>query len=246
MHGQGCVSAVTVTALLWDVGQRSERSSSVVHNNMGLGHVFSSRAGLRRFCLAPLSMRAVWSVGWDSGDRGPRPTTSCCGPQASHLAVQGLGLAAERWGGCWPLCPLTPLGPAGSGSGHTALHRHASIDNWLLLTKSDPPNELFSFSVMLQPFDYDPNEKSKHKFMVQSMFAPTDTSDMEAVVSTERFFLSPWLTVRCGTVGACAPVCRACSEGAGLLGAGVVLCPYGFSKILILTFYVTLQNTILF
>ncbi|KAF0874531.1 VAPB protein, partial [Crocuta crocuta] len=36
-------------------------------------------------------------------------------------------------------------------------------------------------SVMLQPFDYDPNEKSKHKFMVQSMFAPTDTSDMEAV-----------------------------------------------------------------
>jgi hypothetical protein len=37
---------------------------------------------------------------------------------------------------------------------------------------------------MLQPFDYDPNEKSKHKFMVQSMFAPPDTSDMEAVVST--------------------------------------------------------------
>lgn len=36
-------------------------------------------------------------------------------------------------------------------------------------------------SVMLQPFDYDPNEKSKHKFMVQSMFAPPDTSDMEAV-----------------------------------------------------------------
>ena len=43
-------------------------------------------------------------------------------------------------------------------------------------------------SVMLQPFDYDPNEKSKHKFMVQSMFAPIDTSDMEAVVSTECFF----------------------------------------------------------
>lgn len=44
---------------------------------------------------------------------------------------------------------------------------------------------------MLQPFDYDPNEKSKHKFMVQSMFAPTDTSDMEAVVSTECFFFPP-------------------------------------------------------
>uniref|UniRef100_A0A8C5WJK1 VAMP associated protein B and C n=1 Tax=Leptobrachium leishanense TaxID=445787 RepID=A0A8C5WJK1_9ANUR len=36
-------------------------------------------------------------------------------------------------------------------------------------------------SVMLQPFDYDPNEKSKHKFMVQSLVAPSDTSDMEAV-----------------------------------------------------------------
>ncbi|XP_051887134.1 vesicle-associated membrane protein-associated protein B/C isoform X1 [Pristis pectinata] len=36
-------------------------------------------------------------------------------------------------------------------------------------------------SVMLQPFDYDPNEKSKHKFMVQSMFAPADCQDMEAV-----------------------------------------------------------------
>ncbi|KAH0619189.1 hypothetical protein JD844_018982 [Phrynosoma platyrhinos] len=38
---------------------------------------------------------------------------------------------------------------------------------------------------MLQPFDYDPNEKSKHKFMVQSMFAPPDTSDMEAVHDVE-------------------------------------------------------------
>ncbi|XP_018430275.1 PREDICTED: vesicle-associated membrane protein-associated protein B/C [Nanorana parkeri] len=36
-------------------------------------------------------------------------------------------------------------------------------------------------SVMLQPFDYDPNEKSKHKFMVQSIYAPSDITDMEAV-----------------------------------------------------------------
>lgn len=36
---------------------------------------------------------------------------------------------------------------------------------------------------MLQPFDYDPNEKSKHKFMVQSMLAPRDMTDMEGVVS---------------------------------------------------------------
>lgn len=43
----------------------------------------------------------------------------------------------------------------------------------------------FSYLVMLQPFDYDPNEKSKHKFMVQTIFAPPNISDMEAVVSTE-------------------------------------------------------------
>uniref|UniRef100_A0A8C2M6Z1 MSP domain-containing protein n=1 Tax=Cricetulus griseus TaxID=10029 RepID=A0A8C2M6Z1_CRIGR len=30
-------------------------------------------------------------------------------------------------------------------------------------------------------FAYDPNEINKHKFMVQSMFAPPDTSDMEAI-----------------------------------------------------------------
>ncbi len=38
---------------------------------------------------------------------------------------------------------------------------------------------------MLQPFDYDPNEKSKHKFMVQSLLAPPDMTDTEAVVSTD-------------------------------------------------------------
>ncbi|XP_043977885.1 vesicle-associated membrane protein-associated protein B-like [Gambusia affinis] len=37
-------------------------------------------------------------------------------------------------------------------------------------------------SVMLQPFEYDPNEKSKHKFMVQSMLAPPDMTDMEGVM----------------------------------------------------------------
>ncbi len=34
-------------------------------------------------------------------------------------------------------------------------------------------------SVMLQPFDYDPNEKNKHKFMVQTMFAPDGTIDSQ-------------------------------------------------------------------
>lgn len=28
------------------------------------------------------------------------------------------------------------------------------------------------FQVMLQPFEYDPQERNKHKFMVQSVFAP--------------------------------------------------------------------------
>ncbi|XP_046884212.1 VAMP (vesicle-associated membrane protein)-associated protein A, like [Hypomesus transpacificus] len=38
-----------------------------------------------------------------------------------------------------------------------------------------------TISVMLQPFDYDPNEKSKHKFMVQTIFAPTNSSDMDSM-----------------------------------------------------------------
>lgn len=40
---------------------------------------------------------------------------------------------------------------------------------------------------MLQPFDYDPNEKSKHKFMVQTIFAPSNVTDMEALVSALYF-----------------------------------------------------------
>ncbi|XP_068250052.1 vesicle-associated membrane protein-associated protein A [Palaemon carinicauda] len=33
------------------------------------------------------------------------------------------------------------------------------------------PHGAVSVAVMLQPFDYDPHEKNKHKFMVQSLFA---------------------------------------------------------------------------
>ncbi|KAK6491107.1 vesicle-associated membrane protein-associated protein A-like isoform X1 [Huso huso] len=43
------------------------------------------------------------------------------------------------------------------------------------------PGSFIIVSVMLQPFDYDPNEKSKHKFMVQTIFAPSHVTDMEAV-----------------------------------------------------------------
>ncbi|XP_017266566.1 VAMP (vesicle-associated membrane protein)-associated protein A, like [Kryptolebias marmoratus] len=38
-----------------------------------------------------------------------------------------------------------------------------------------------NISVMLQPFEYDPNEKSKHKFMVQTIFAPPNVSDMDSL-----------------------------------------------------------------
>lgn len=44
------------------------------------------------------------------------------------------------------------------------------------------------FTVMLQPFDYDPNEKSKHKFMVQTIFAPSTVSDMDSLVSVFIYF----------------------------------------------------------
>ncbi|CAH1779245.1 unnamed protein product [Owenia fusiformis] len=39
------------------------------------------------------------------------------------------------------------------------------------------PDTEVTVSVMLQPFDYDPNEKNKHKFMVQTMFAPDGASE---------------------------------------------------------------------
>jgi len=44
-----------------------------------------------------------------------------------------------------------------------------------------PANESVQVSVMLQPHEFDPKEKSKHKFMVQSMFAPDSVTDYEKV-----------------------------------------------------------------
>ncbi|KAL7851199.1 hypothetical protein AOLI_G00215550 [Acnodon oligacanthus] len=43
------------------------------------------------------------------------------------------------------------------------------------------PGSSLNISVMLQPFDYDPNEKSKHKFMVQTIFAPATITDTETM-----------------------------------------------------------------
>ncbi len=34
----------------------------------------------------------------------------------------------------------------------------------------------------LQPFDFDPSEKNRHKFMVQSMFAPEGDVNQETLV----------------------------------------------------------------
>lgn len=33
------------------------------------------------------------------------------------------------------------------------------------------------FAVCLQPYDFDPAEKNKHKFMVQTVIAPDDDDD---------------------------------------------------------------------
>lgn len=46
------------------------------------------------------------------------------------------------------------------------------------------PNSSVTVSVMLQPFQYDPNEKNKHKFMVQALFAPEGEFNLEALVSS--------------------------------------------------------------
>jgi len=42
----------------------------------------------------------------------------------------------------------------------------------------DPSSEV-QIAVSLQPFEYDPAEKNKHKFMVQSMFAPNGEIDQD-------------------------------------------------------------------
>ncbi|CAO2593964.1 Vesicle-associated membrane protein-associated protein A [Lemmus lemmus] len=43
------------------------------------------------------------------------------------------------------------------------------------------PGSTVTVATMLQPFRYDPSQEVKHKFMVQTMFAPPDTWDLETV-----------------------------------------------------------------
>lgn len=47
---------------------------------------------------------------------------------------------------------------------------------------------------MLQPFDYDPNEKNKHKFMVQTMFAPDGTIESQENLVSQSMSALTWST----------------------------------------------------
>lgn len=41
---------------------------------------------------------------------------------------------------------------------------------------------------MLQPFDFDPSEKNKHKFMVQTMIAPDGPIESQDVLAHSNLF----------------------------------------------------------
>lgn len=53
---------------------------------------------------------------------------------------------------------------------------------FIYLTHFFPP-------VCLQPFIFDPNEKNKHKFMVQSLVAPEGDINIEQLVSSLRILI---------------------------------------------------------
>ena len=52
----------------------------------------------------------------------------------------------------------------------------------------DPRDEI-AIAVSLQPFEYDPAEKNKHKFMVQSMFAPDGEINQDTLVRNRHYTL---------------------------------------------------------
>ena len=53
------------------------------------------------------------------------------------------------------------------------------------LTKQALIHFAFYFIVSLQPFDFDPQDKNRHKFMVQSMYAPPGEINQESLVNIE-------------------------------------------------------------
>ena len=57
------------------------------------------------------------------------------------------------------------------------------------LTKQSLIRFAFYFIVSLQPFDFDPQDKNRHKFMVQSMYAPPGEINQESLVNIEPTFV---------------------------------------------------------
>ena len=50
-------------------------------------------------------------------------------------------------------------------------------------------HSIFIFLVSLQPFDFDPQDKNRHKFMVQSMYAPPGEINQESLVCEQNVYL---------------------------------------------------------
>ena len=55
------------------------------------------------------------------------------------------------------------------------------------------PNTEVAIAVSLHPFEYAPAEKNKHKFMVQSMFAPDGEINQDTLV--RKKYLYPFLLI---------------------------------------------------
>ena len=56
------------------------------------------------------------------------------------------------------------------------------IFNLIYVLKLHALIHIHPFSVSLQPFDFDPQDKNRHKFMVQSMFAPAGEINQDSLV----------------------------------------------------------------
>ena len=84
---------------------------------------------------------------------------------------------------------------------------------------------IHEFSVSLQPFDFDPNEKNRHKFMVQSMFAPEGDINQETLVSRFGHIVSPFNDV---TGGPCPSITSRTSHCYVVIDSG--LCTYCSKK----------------
>lgn len=57
------------------------------------------------------------------------------------------------------------------------------------------PKQKATVAVMLQPFDYNPNEKNKHKFMVQTMIVPEGDVNLDVLVSISSLICSYFIVI---------------------------------------------------